>query len=177
MTESWRDRLRAAIERSGRTHGEIADEANISPGLLENILSGADAELETVATLAYAAGVRIGWLLGEPPQPDAEPVLAEIPPLYADLGARLVYKARGDSMLHAGISAGDLLYVKPAENLSAATGRVVVCRVDGAEYVRRLEMHDDEIRLLGADEMDAIDVAGRELTLVGIVIARFGAIG
>ncbi|HEX8407365.1 MAG TPA: S24 family peptidase [Thermoanaerobaculia bacterium] len=177
MTESWRDRLRAAIERSGRTPGEIAAEAEISPELLENILSGADADLETVATLAYAARVRVGWLLGEPPQPDAEPVLAEIPPVYADHGARLVYKACGDSMLHAGISAGDLLFVKPVEDLAAAAGRVVVCRVDGAEYVRRLDVDDDDIRLLGTDEMDAIDVAGRELTLVGIVIARSGAIG
>lgn len=178
MTESWRDRLRAAIERSGRTPAEIADEAEISPDVLEEILSSdtGAAEFETVAVLAYAARVRVGWLLGEPPPPDAEPVLAEIPPLFADRGARSVYKASADTMLHAGIAAGDLLFVSPVDDIAAATGRVVVCRVDGAEYVRRLELDGDTIRLLAADETDTIEVAAQELTIVGVVIGRLGAL-
>lgn len=178
MTESWRDRLRAAIERSGRTDGDLAAEADISPDVLESILSGeVEADLETVMTLAYAARVRVGWLLGELPPPNAEPVLAEIPPHYADYGARLVYKACDDSMLDAGIAADDLLFVQPEDDVAAAAGRVVICRVDNADYVRRLEVDAEEIRLLAPDDMDSIEVAGHELTLIGIVIARAGEIG
>jgi SOS-response transcriptional repressor LexA len=66
--ETWRDRLRAAIERTGRKHSAIARDAGIAPATLSRILTSAHVHptLDTVVRVARAANENVGWLLDEP---------------------------------------------------------------------------------------------------------------
>lgn len=101
----------------------------------------------------------------------------EISKSYASMGATVIYRAIGDSMIDAGITDGDLLFVKPESDARTAHGHVVVCRLGGLEYVKQLEVSAGHIRLLsrnprcGAIEIDEdID----DFDLIGIVIGRSG---
>lgn len=111
------------------------------------------------------------------PEPNAAPAGAiEIPRIYSVRGARLAYEAAGDSMIGAGIADRDLLYVKPTRSTREAAGRIVVCRVDGAEYVKVLDVRGGRVRLLSRnDQYPPIEVEGR-MELVGVVVGRTGAI-
>jgi transcriptional regulator with XRE-family HTH domain len=64
----WRERLRTAIDRTGKPHSEIARRAGIAPETLSRILTAQHAEPQftTVLRIARAARVRIGWLVDEP---------------------------------------------------------------------------------------------------------------
>lgn len=53
-------------------------------------------------------------------------------------GARQVYRVRGQSLARFGLLDGDLVYVKPTENLRDAVGSVAVVQLDGALYLKRL---------------------------------------
>jgi transcriptional regulator with XRE-family HTH domain len=66
---TWRERLSAAIERSGKKHSTIAWEAGIAPETLSRVLNGTHARpsFETVAAIAHACGETVGWLLDERP--------------------------------------------------------------------------------------------------------------
>lgn len=68
MSDDWRNRLRAAVERSGRKHSDVAARAGISPVTLSRILNGLDATpgFATVVRIAHAANENVGWLLDEP---------------------------------------------------------------------------------------------------------------
>ncbi|HEV3484129.1 MAG TPA: S24 family peptidase, partial [Vicinamibacterales bacterium] len=78
----------------------------------------------------------------------------------------------------AGIADRDLLFVKPTRSMREATGRIVVCRVGDAEYVRLLDVRGTRIRLLSRNERHApIDVVDNsDLELIGIVVGRTGAV-
>lgn len=114
------------------------------------------------------------------PEPNAVPVgTTDIPRAYAVRGARAAYEASGDAMLGAGIADRDLLFVKPTRNLREAAGRVVVCRYDGAEYVRVLDVRGGRIRLLSRSERHpAIDIpeSSSRFELIGVVVGRTGAV-
>ncbi len=64
---TWRDRLRLAVQRSGRKHSVIAAEAEIAPETLSRILTGTHThpQFETVVRIVHAAGDSVGWVLGE----------------------------------------------------------------------------------------------------------------
>ena len=125
-------------------------------------------------------------LLGSPsprrerPEPNADAAGGvEVPRAYTVRGARLAFEASGDSMIGAGIADRDLLFVKPTRSTREATGRVVVCRVDGSVYAKVLDVRAGRIRLLSRnDRYPVIDVDGSsEFELIGIVVGRTGAIG
>jgi len=65
---SWRNRLRAAVDASGRTQNAIAASAGVSPETLSRVLSGVHAQpaFETVVRIAHAVGESVGTLLDEP---------------------------------------------------------------------------------------------------------------
>ncbi len=65
---SWRERLRAAVDASGRTQNAIAATAGVTPETLSRVLSGVHAQpaFETVVRLAHAVGESVGTLLDEP---------------------------------------------------------------------------------------------------------------
>lgn len=150
---TWQNRLRFAIARSGKTHEQVAMEAGISSAMLRQILEGQlDPDLEDIAQLASVIDVTVASLLGEQPVPEvtARRVLdAEIPPALAARGASLVYEASGDSMVHAGIADGDLLFVRPVDDPREAAGRIVVCRAGESESVRVFAPDHDGVELIG----------------------------
>jgi hypothetical protein len=62
----WRERLRDAINRSGKKHSVIAWEARITRATLSRILTGkSQPRFETVMKITHAAGERVGWVCGE----------------------------------------------------------------------------------------------------------------
>jgi SOS-response transcriptional repressor LexA len=64
----WRDRLRTAIETSGKKHGVVAAEAGITAATLSRILTAAHERpaLDTIARVAHAVNENVGWILDEP---------------------------------------------------------------------------------------------------------------
>ncbi len=210
---SWRERLRAAIDASGRRQNAIAASAGVTPETLSRVLNGVHAQpaFDTVVRIVHALGESVGSLLDEPAfsldgEQRAElrrvisylsaavatsPAIdslsagnavphrtAEVPRLYYLRGARLAFQAIGDSMIEAGILDGDLLFVAPTRVLRDAAKRVVVCRLAGTMFVKKLELHAGRIRLLSRNERyAAIDVdEDDEFQLIGIVAGRLGSI-
>jgi transcriptional regulator with XRE-family HTH domain len=117
----------------------------------------------------------------ERPEPNAVSAGAvEIPRTYALRGARLVYEAVGDSMIGAGIADRDVLFVKPTRSMREASGRLAVCRVDGADFVKLLDLRAGRIHLLSRNDrtppLELTEDSAR-FELIGIVVARTGALG
>ncbi|HEV2718601.1 MAG TPA: S24 family peptidase [Thermoanaerobaculia bacterium] len=109
---------------------------------------------------------------------EPEPPEREIPTHYYSLGARLIYKAEGDSMIDVGITDRDLLFVKPLTEPREADGRLVICLVGGSEYVKQLDLSRNHIRLLSRNgekyaPMD-VDEDADNFQLIGVVIGRSG---
>jgi transcriptional regulator with XRE-family HTH domain len=65
--DSWRSRLREALDASGRAYGDIARGAGIDAGTLSALLNqrGPIPSLVTLVRLARELNITIGWLLGE----------------------------------------------------------------------------------------------------------------
>ena len=62
----WRERLRMAVDRSGKKHSAIARDARIAPATLSRILNGKMTPgFETVVRIARAVNENVGWLLDE----------------------------------------------------------------------------------------------------------------
>jgi transcriptional regulator with XRE-family HTH domain len=64
---NWRDRLRDAVNRSGKKHSYIAEDAGITRATLSRIMTGIHQHprFDTVVRIAHAAGERVGWVCGE----------------------------------------------------------------------------------------------------------------
>jgi SOS-response transcriptional repressor LexA len=65
---SWRERLRAAVDASGRTQNAIAASAGVNPETLSRVLSGIHVHpaFDTVVRITHAIGENVGTLLDEP---------------------------------------------------------------------------------------------------------------
>ncbi len=65
---SWRERLRAAVDASGRRQNAIAESAGVSPETLSRVLSGIHAQpaFDTVVRITHALKENVGTLLEEP---------------------------------------------------------------------------------------------------------------
>jgi SOS-response transcriptional repressor LexA len=65
---SWRERLRTAIDASGRTQNAIAAAAGVTPETLSRVLNGFHGRpaFETVVRITHAVGESVGSLLDEP---------------------------------------------------------------------------------------------------------------
>jgi SOS-response transcriptional repressor LexA len=65
---SWRDRLRTSIEKSGKKHSVVAEEAGITAATLSRILSAVHERpaLDTIVRIARTIDESVGWLLDEP---------------------------------------------------------------------------------------------------------------
>ena len=209
MPEPWRNRLRDAIERSGRKHSDVSRAARINPATLSRVLNGhLQPSFETVTRIAHAVNENVGWLLEERGftiseeeqrevrkalriledvvaqtsivrvSPNAIQVASiDVPHAFITRGARLVYQALDDSMRGVSITKGDIVYVKPTRDLDDAAGRIVVCRFDGAEYVKILDIRGGRMFLLSRnDRHPPIDIDERRFELIGIVVGRSGAV-
>jgi SOS-response transcriptional repressor LexA len=211
---NWRERLRTAVERSGKKQSVIARDAGVAPETLSRILTAANHRptFDTIVRIMRAMNENVGWLLDERGfalssdeqkqlrkvvrflddmltgtsaqrrerlEPNAVAAGAdEIPHAFKFRGARLAYEAAGDSMIGAGIADRDLLFVKPMRSTREASGKIVVCRIDGAEYVKLLDVRAGTLRLLSRNERyPPIDVPdGSRFELIGIVVGRSGAL-
>ena len=68
LPSGWRVRLRHAVRESGKTQNVVAREANMTPETLSRILSAEHVRpsFQSIAKIAHAAGVGVGWLMEEP---------------------------------------------------------------------------------------------------------------
>ncbi len=68
LASGWRVRLRQAVRESGKTQNVVAREAHMTPETLSRILSAEHARpsFESIAKIARAAGVSLGWVMEEP---------------------------------------------------------------------------------------------------------------
>lgn len=100
----------------------------------------------------------------------------EIPRDLRDRGVRRAFYIQGDAMTGAGMREGDLLYVRTDVALSEANGRIVVCRVRGFECVRRLEIRDGTLHLIGANpDLPPVELTpdeANDFEIIGIVVAQ-----
>lgn len=64
----WRDRLRMAIEKSGKKHSVVAAEAGITRATLSRVLTAThqNPTLDTIVKIAHAINENVGWILDEP---------------------------------------------------------------------------------------------------------------
>ncbi|HKS23173.1 MAG TPA: S24 family peptidase [Thermoanaerobaculia bacterium] len=108
--------------------------------------------------------------------PNAEPVSKQ--PRGAPWpNARIVFRAVGETMTESGIANGDLLFVRPTKNVRDAAGKIVVCRLAGAAYVKQLELEAGRIRLVSRNPRFApieVDEDAGDFQLIGIVVGRSG---
>ena len=83
--------------------------------------------------------------------------------------ASFLLRAKGDSMLGAGIHDGDILVID--RSLTPANGKVVIATVDGQFTVKRLEKKRGKIRLLPANpDFEPIEFKDeQELQIWGVV--------
>ncbi|HEX8173164.1 MAG TPA: S24 family peptidase [Thermoanaerobaculia bacterium] len=103
----------------------------------------------------------------------------EIPREYATRGAKWIFRADGDSMTGCGIIAGDRLYVREIHDLRQAIGDVVICRLAGATFSKRLIIAGSRVQLASANERYepiAVDEKHDAFDVFGIVVGRAGAV-
>ena len=83
--------------------------------------------------------------------------------------ASFLLRAKGDSMLGAGIHDGDILIVD--RSLTPVHGKIVIAALDGQFTVKRLEKKRGKIRLLPANpEFEPIEIGDeQELQIWGVV--------
>ena len=93
-------------------------------------------------------------------------------------GARLVFRAIGETMIEAGIADGDLVFVRPTKDLRTAAGKIIVCELGDATYVKQLELVAGRLRLLSRNPRFApidVDEEADRFELIGIVVGRSGS--
>lgn len=68
MAMDWRERLRDAVNRTGKKHSVIAWEAGFTRATLSRILTGAhgNPRVDTIVRIAHAVGENVGWIFDEP---------------------------------------------------------------------------------------------------------------
>lgn len=123
----------------------------------------------TAKRFQAAAGPRETYTDGDVPE-------REIPSHYYELGARLVFRTDGDSMMP-GFLDRDLLFVRPETDPAKASGKNVVAKVDGAPYVKRLDVSSGVVRLVSTNERYepmVVDEETQRFELVGVVVGRSG---
>jgi len=137
-------------------------------GWIDEKLPKIDARGEPNAVMVRDAASRRGRL--------AKVAEAEVPWYFSDENADIVVSAEGESLIDAGIMAGDYLFVARAEEPSAI-GKIVVCRVAGALYAKRLLFEHGQRVLASANQRYNVIRVGRDrFELVGVVVARAGQI-
>lgn len=97
-------------------------------------------------------------------------------------GATLTLRALGDSMTGDGILSGDTLYATTTRRTPAgyALGKIIVCRIGDAVFVKRLTSRRRRHFLLSANpryRAIEVDPEDRSFTILGIVVGRAGAVG
>jgi SOS-response transcriptional repressor LexA len=105
----------------------------------------------------------------------------QIPRDLRDQGVRRAFTVEGDSMTGAGIQPGDLLYVRTNVSGNETNGRIVVCRYEDYECVKRLRLQADGGVTLVSENSKYEDVVltpeqRNALEVFGIVVQRLTAV-
>jgi SOS-response transcriptional repressor LexA/DNA-binding XRE family transcriptional regulator len=105
----------------------------------------------------------------------------QIPRDLRDQGIRRAFTVEGDSMTGAGIQPGDLLYVRTDVFGNETNGRIVVCRYEDYECVKRLRLLPDGGVALVSENSKYKDVTltpeqQNALEVYGIVVQRLTAV-
>lgn len=145
VSDILNDRTRpafATVERMigaiGTTYGELFDEPRVLLSVedalvLQQAVAVLNRLLANDAAKQEKSIARPGdELLPLPNEP--------VPERHFRKGARRAFKVTTDAMIGAGILDGDVVYVRPAADVPAADGEVIACRLDGALYVKRLDL-------------------------------------
>jgi SOS-response transcriptional repressor LexA len=106
---------------------------------------------------------------------EEEEQLREIPEHYwEERGARMVLRARGNSLILRGIVDRDLLFVRPTT--TPKNGEIIACRVNNQALVKIFEKKADRIRLCSANpKFRDIDVDPSDsFHCFGVVVGRSG---
>jgi transcriptional regulator with XRE-family HTH domain len=107
--------------------------------------------------------------------PEVEKERQRIPRRAWNRGARMTARAVGDSMSGPGVDSiadGELVFVRPTRNRRAANGKIVVCSVGDAIYLKQLQIVGRTVRLVSlnpAHEPIELD-APAEFRLIGIAV-------
>ena len=186
------DPLHSTVERIvgviGATYGEIYDEARIS-------LSARDREtlertIELSQTLlsndAAQKALRQAAVPRRQPEPARKPDVIrdpgpnelieltnyQIPDEYVREHARQAFKVMTDSMIDDGILEGQIVHVRWIVDVGAADGAIVVCRLNGALKIKRLDLRGGTTTLVSANRhYAAINVVGHDtLVVIGVVV-------
>lgn len=92
--------------------------------------------------------------------------------LVRNPAASFLFEVRGDAMAEAGIFDGDMLVVD--QDIPPAHGHIVLALVNGERLVRRLHHRGRRTALLASgDSPEFVPEDGSELTIWGVVTARF----
>ena len=88
--------------------------------------------------------------------------------LISDKASTFLVRAKGDSMIKAGIHDGDMLVVD--RSVDASDGRVIIAVVDGNFTVKRLRRKSTRVWLEAANEKFApIEITDEEAVVWGVV--------
>jgi phage repressor protein C with HTH and peptisase S24 domain len=107
--------------------------------------------------------------------PEVEKKRVRIPRDEWNRKARRIGRAVGDSMSGPdGIENGELVYLRPTRDSRKGNGKIVVCTVGDAVYLKQLEIIGSAVRLLSINaDHDPIEVDRPEdLRMVGIVVGH-----
>jgi len=90
--------------------------------------------------------------------------------LISNPQATYLLKVDGDSMIDAGIHAGDLILVQ--KNIAPKTGDIVVAQVDGEWTLKYFEKRGKRTALKSANQKYPTIIPRQELVVAGVVIAN-----
>jgi SOS-response transcriptional repressor LexA len=97
-----------------------------------------------------------------------------VPHSFRSRGARLVCRVRGASLARFGLLDGDTAYVRPTESIRQTVGSIVLFRLNGLLYLKRLTVAKGGVAtmLSGNDGYDPLTIDTRdEFRMVGQVVA------
>jgi len=178
---SWIDR-KLEPERDARLEPNAVRILLVEPAKLAPVVALPGRALPRASRIADASSeipVNHGRAAADPNRqipPGEDLPEREIPSFYAGLGATKVFKVEGDSMIDAGITPHDLLFVRVTDDVQTSDGEIVVCEFNGGTFVKQLDVRPDQIRLLSANRRYSPMVVDSTVpfALVGVVVGRSG---
>ncbi|HYC94030.1 MAG TPA: LexA family transcriptional regulator [Thermoanaerobaculia bacterium] len=75
----------------------------------------------------------------------------KIPDEYQRLDANRAYLVHTDAMIEARIPEESVIYARATQNVASADGEIVVCRLNGKLYLRRLDLRGNKTVLVAAN--------------------------
>lgn len=194
----FKDRLREAMESSGKNQSDLARETGIRQSSISDWLKGKYlAKQDKVDLLSHALGVSPSWLMGMDAAPEILPIKKKRLPLLGsiacgepvfaseewegwveasdDLNADFCLKAKGDSMINARIYDGDIVFIRKQSMVK--NGQIAAVLIDNEATLKRVYYdHENNIVQLVAENpsFPPLVYAGEklnEIRVLGLAVA------